>query len=279
VREWERLVDADGARQSADEAHENRNAKLSRVFDTMYLDGRLGTAQGVQLEAIWQHFIDAEFTRDWDDAKTIYGDNTCVAVLARTDRQRRADALIAMAQAAATAPIDGKPIEPTVNILIDQHTFETQLAEMAGGTPPTEPDPGARRICATIDGTPIDPRDTITAAVVGHVRRVVVGSDGVIINLGRKRRCFTGSSRVAAMLQAGLDHRGRCSWPGCRTRRIQIDHGEEWVADGGNTDVINSGPKCEFHNKWKSTGRYVTRRDTHGHWHTYRPDGTELHPY
>jgi hypothetical protein len=32
---------------------------------------------------------------------------------------------------------------------------------------------------------------------------------------------------------------------------------------------------CSHHNRWKATG-YTTWRDPHGHWHHYRPDGTEI---
>jgi hypothetical protein len=32
---------------------------------------------------------------------------------------------------------------------------------------------------------------------------------------------------------------------------------------------------CSHHNLIKNRG-YRTRRDSHGHWHTYRPDGTEI---
>jgi len=32
---------------------------------------------------------------------------------------------------------------------------------------------------------------------------------------------------------------------------------------------------CGHHNRWKATG-YTTWRDPKGHWHHYRPDGTEI---
>jgi hypothetical protein len=124
-------------------------------------------------------------------------------------------------------------------------------------------------------GVPVDPADTVAASVVGHVRRVVVDTDGVIVALGRRSRVFTGSCREAALLQAALDGDGRCLWPGCgRRRRCQIDHSEEW-GHGGATDVHNAGPLCGFHNRFKSRG-YRCTRDPMGAWHTYRPDGTEI---
>jgi hypothetical protein len=32
---------------------------------------------------------------------------------------------------------------------------------------------------------------------------------------------------------------------------------------------------CGWHNRFKTRG-YTTHRDQHGHWHHYRPDGTEI---
>ena len=98
---------------------------------------------------------------------------------------------------------------------------------------------------------------------------MVVNAAGVIIDLGRSSRCFTGNARTAALLQ-GV----HCIYPGCPNRHCQIDHTIPW-AHGGSTSPANAGPLCPRHNRWKTRG-YRTRRDPHGRWHTYRPDGTEL---
>ena len=49
------------------------------------------------------------------------------ALLERTDRQRRFDALLAIFTAAAASGVVGV-IEPLVNIVVDQTTFEHHLA-------------------------------------------------------------------------------------------------------------------------------------------------------
>ena len=103
---------------------------------------------------------------------------------------------------------------------------------------------------------------------------MVVGTDGLVIDLGRRVRCFTGSAREAAVVQAWLDRLGRCLWPGCRLSHCQIDHTVSW-SDHGPTNPANSGPTCAHHNRFKTRG-YTTRRDHQGRWHTYRPDGTEI---
>ena len=92
---------------------------------------------------------------------------------------------------------------------------------------------------------------------------------GVVINLGRKVRLFTGSAGEAAKLQGT-----RCLWPGCGRHRTHIDHTRDWQFEGP-TDAVNAGPMCPRHDRHKNHG-YSVWRDSHGRWHTYRPDGTEV---
>jgi len=125
-----------------------------------------------------------------------------------------------------------------------------------------------------VNGVPVDPADVVIAALMGHVRRVVVDSKGVIIDMGRKRRFFTGSARDAALLQGLFDSQGRCIWPGCGRQRCEIDHSDEWCG-GGLTDLINAALLCGWHNRFKTRG-FRTWRDDAGVWHVRRPDGTEL---
>jgi hypothetical protein len=68
-----------------------------------------------------------------------------------------------------------------------------------------------------------------------------------------------------------------CLWPGCdlRSGRCQTDHTTPWADGNGPTTPGNAGIACARHNRWKQHG-YTTRRDPNGHWHTHRPDGTEI---
>jgi hypothetical protein len=298
LHEWQQLVDTDGGHRDHTAAHEGRHCNLTTLDDTTYLHAQFGAAQAATIKEIFEHFVDAEYLTDVAEAKARLGiDTVTAAALARTPAQRRADALHTLVIAAAGAPVDGKGPDVCVDIVIDHTTFLDALADLADplhlarpgsgdrgaavglADHPDRPDlapPGAagRLRCHTRHGDAIDPYDAVVAALVGHVRRVVVGSDGVIINQGRKCRLFRGSTRDAALLQAALDRGGRCIWPGCGLTHCQIDHTTEW-ADHGVTDIANSGPGCGRHNRFKSRG-YRARRDQHGHWHLYRPDGTEI---
>jgi hypothetical protein len=100
---------------------------------------------------------------------------------------------------------------------------------------------------------------------------VVVDSAGVIIDLGRKRRLFTGNQRQAVLMNSS-----RCFWPGCEqpSGRCQADHLNEWQHNGV-TNIANAAPLCARHNRWKARG-FAIARDANGYWHTYRPNGTEI---
>ena len=193
----------------------------------------------------------------------------------RTRTQRRADAIWAIFNAAIAVPANAKSPEPVVNINVDQNTFEEHLEALLNGTTPPAPNPADfTRRCTTDSGVPVDPFIAVVAALMGHVRRVVMNSKGVTIDQGRRERLFKGSVRTAVFLTLGR----RCIWPGCgRTLGIQIDHTTDFQHDG-HTCTANADPLCNWHNPFKNHGYRITRDDT-GAWHTHRPDGTEITAY
>jgi len=283
LREWERLADTDGADQSADETHERRHASLHRstVNGSFHLDGSFGAAQGSAIETIWDQYERAELLADWSAARERHGREARLEHLARTPAQRRADALYAIFVRAASTPADAQSPAPLVNVVVDQRTFEEQLRRAAGEEVAVDPnDDLPSRRCNSLDGTPLHPGDVLAAALVGHVRRVVVDAAGTVIDLGRKRRLFTGSARDAALLQALLRSPGalRCLWPGCdgRGANLQIDHREP-ARHHGPTDVSNSDAYCGFHNRTKEHG-FRPERHPDGTWVIRRPDGQPITP-
>ncbi|WCO68176.1 DUF222 domain-containing protein [Iamia majanohamensis] len=283
VDDWVRLVDEDGTRDRDQRAHENRDAALHQGFDGSWtLSGRCGSLAGAELESIFKAFLEAETLADWDAARAERGAAATASDLPRTDAQRRFDALHAAFRSAATARADapaGSTIE--TNIVIDHHTFERMLARLTGVDPllqgAFDPFPTRSYRCSTLDGRPVEATVAVAQALVGHVRRVVVGADGVVIDMGRRRRLFTGAAALAVKLQ-----RTTCYWPGCHTpvTACQCDHLRPWSiradgSGGGCTCPGNGGPGCGRHNHDKERG-YRVRRDPTGHIHVYRPDGTEI---
>jgi hypothetical protein len=270
LRRWISLADPDGAARSHEHAHQRRSARFVEVDATWYLDAHGGSAQATSMAEIFRRFCDAEFHADWDIARDAYGDQACTALLQRTEAQRRFDALHAIFMAAAAAPADARAPEPVVNVVIDHDTF-TAYTEHALGAPPPRFSPAEvdHRRCETIDGTPLDPRDVVAAALHGQVRQAVWDAAGVVTDLGRLQRLFTGVRRAVQL--SGR----RCLWPGCGHLHTQIDHLDEWFAQRGGTSTANGGPLCGRHNRWKSRG-YRAIRGPDGAWRVARPDGTPV---
>ncbi len=280
IRRWQLLADPDGAYKERAHNHDIRDASLHQSEAGLHMRAEGGTAAVAnEMIEIFERFRTAEFLTDWDTAVATHGPNPTAAQLARTDAQRRFDALAAIFRAAAGAPLDVRVPEPTVNIVVDQQTFEDHLAQLMNDPDAgevryspagTTPDPFTRR-CETANGTLLHPDDVLAASLIGHVRRVVYDSTGTVIDLGRRRRLFTGSARDAVMLQAQ-----RCLWPGCDlpASRCEADHLKPWSA-AGSTAPVNGAPVCPRHNRAKNRG-FATRRDAGGRWRVYRPDGSEL---
>ncbi|MCY7299635.1 MAG: HNH endonuclease [Ilumatobacteraceae bacterium] len=269
---WERVADADGAHADTERTHRNRKASASIVGDQFFLDATSGTAQGVQIKEILEAFAKTEWAADWEAGLLTHGDAMCPHLMERTDGQRRMDALLAIFLKAAGAEAEPTGSGFTVNIIVSQPVLEHHLLTLLSNNPvpPLDPNlPGHR--CETTTGVPVDPYDMLVAAAMGHVRRVVMDSTGVVTDMGRKQRLFTGALRDAVLM-----HSRRCVWPGCHrpANQCDADHVLPW-ANAGPTNTRNGGPVCSHHNRWKATG-YRTWRDPQGHWHHYRPDGTEI---
>jgi hypothetical protein len=274
VSRWDRFGDPHGAQRRQHDAHEHRDAIVFERDGVVHLHARGGTFQGAALIEIFQRQCDAEFLDDWETARQAVADtgDDPMAMLARTDAQRRFDALHSLFLGAVAAPPGSVAPEPVVNVTMSIDQYEARLEALSTRTPPAPAtvDDIDTHHCETDTGIPVDPTDAVIASLTGWFRRVIVDSAGVVIDLGRKRR-YTGSARVAVILT-----RRRCLWPGCgrASSRNQIDHTHDH-ARGGLTTPHNGGPACGRHNRTKTRG-YTVHRDTDGNWHVHRPDGTEL---
>lgn len=267
VRTWEALADPDGDRARNERQHANRDVQLRpRPEGGWTLSGNLAELAGCEFTEIFSWFCEAEWSADWADARSRLGDAATTADLTRTEAQRRADALVAMARAAASTPPGARSPRPTVNILFDHASFEAYLR---GETP----DPATYRsvIVRTQTGRRLHPDDAVNAALIGHIRRVVYDASGTVIDLGRRVRLFRGGSREAVMLLLTT-----CVWIGC-DRPIawcDADHSVGWKAHG-STVPRNGGGLCSGHHHLKDRGFRVFRDDV-GVWHMIDPDGNEV---
>ena len=186
LRQWQSLADADGAAEAAEQSHERRAFSLleNQLDGTWTSHGSHGALQGAVMKELLDAFEDAEFAADWAQAREQYGHDARVEHLARTPQQRRADALLEIFRRAGAAAADARSPEPLVNIVIDQETFERELQRAAGVAIDDDPTERDGRRCQTVGGTPLHPSDAVAAAMIGHVRRVVVDA---VSNVDRSR--------------------------------------------------------------------------------------------
>jgi hypothetical protein len=267
ARTWEALADPDSDRDRNERAHANRDVRIRpRPEGGWTITGNLAELDGCEVNEIFAWFIDAQWHTDWADARSRLGDAATTNDLARTEAQRRADAFVAMAKAAASAAPGSQAPKTTVNILIDDKTFDAHLRGESV-------DPRRYRdvVVRTQSGRRLHPDDAVNAALIGHIRRVVYDGSGTVIELGRRQRLFRGSSRDAVMLLLTT-----CVWIGC-DRPIawcDADHSVSWKAFGA-TVPRNGGGLCDCHNNLKERG-FQVYRDDHGTWHVIDPQGNEL---
>ena len=271
LRHFEALADADGAQDRHDRAMLDRRAAVHFVDERAFLDAAGPAFDGVMFAAVLDHYAQVEWDLEWKILSQVHGDRMCAELMERTPAQRRFDALQRIFNAAAAGG-DGKGPAVTVDILIDQATYEHQLAMLLGGVPdPIPVSHAATRRCEDPQGHLVDPAAAVAASLVGQVRRMVLAVDGVVLDMGRRQRLFTGALREAVMLTCR-----RCGHPGCGLpgHLCEVDHTIPY-SRGGPTSARNGGLECDGHNRWKTNGAF-TFRDRKGRWRTFRDDGTEI---
>ena len=213
VRRWEHLADEDGTLADAETNHVNRTAGLHEVNGCVDLRASGGRPlDAAEMLGIFERFVEAEFRADVAARTELHGADAPVSLLPRTDAQRRFDALVTIFRTASSMPAGARAPEPVVNIVCDLETFETLLARhrlipFPDDLPLTAL---ARSRSETDSGIVVPPEHLLQAALHGQVRRVIVDTDGVVLDMGRRRRLFNGAARVAAKLMAS-----HCGHPGC----------------------------------------------------------------
>lgn len=264
---WESLADPVGALARAERATERRTVDVQALHSGGWaVHGLLDDIGGAEFNEIFAHFVEVEWRNDWNEATARMGaGEVTMADLRRTEAQRRCDALVAMARSAA-ANGSGVAAEPTVNFLIDHDTARSIVLDE-----PIDPDRYRDVVSRTASGAAIHPRSVVNCAMWAHVRRVVTDTAGVVIDLGRRSRLFTGPAREAVMLLET-----ECAWVGCDrpTAWCDADHSVGWKGQGP-TAPNNGGPLCRCHNLLKEQGFTVVRSPA-GIWHTFAPDGREI---
>jgi len=105
------------------------------------------------------------------------------------------------------------------------------------------------------------------------ITRVLLGPDGMPLNIGRTQRLVPAHIRRAAEARDGGCVFAACTNP---TWWCDAHHVAEWIADHGETSIENTALLCERHHTQVHHG-YCVRWDPDDHqWRTFRDDGAEI---
>jgi 5-methylcytosine-specific restriction endonuclease McrA len=152
---------------------------------------------------------------------------------------------------------------------------ETPGASPAPAAGEAQGRPGGHRAhprrCHLDDGPALSPAAARALACRATVSWMLHDHDGTLLDVGRRHRRATAALRRAVRER----DRGRCQFPGCRSRRTDIHHIIPW-AKGGKTRLRDLILLCEAHHVIvHALGYLITPARTCGFTFT-RPDGQRI---
>ncbi|HET6818304.1 MAG TPA: DUF222 domain-containing protein [Mycobacteriales bacterium] len=104
-------------------------------------------------------------------------------------------------------------------------------------------------------GMRVAPETARRLACDAEIVPVVLGSKSEVLDIGRSSRQFTSAQRRGAYVEQG----GRCAFPKCRRRCVELHH-IEWWSLGGRTSIDNGAWLCAFHHWLVHEGGWTMRR-------------------
>ncbi|MEO7557066.1 MAG: DUF222 domain-containing protein [Acidimicrobiales bacterium] len=222
-------ADADDADRAAHQ-HHDRFFDAARTFQgTVDLRGLLDPINGEivlnELHRLEQRLFEA----DWAEARERLGAKATAADLCRTPSQRRADALVEMAQRSAAMAPGARAARPLITILWGANSFRDAL-------------------CETDHGVTLNPHQVIPLLSDADIERIVFGADSRVLDVGVRERFFTGALRRAIEVRdRHCAHPSDCHVP---APDCHVDHSTDY-ATGGLTTQDNGQLLCAVHNRTK----------------------------
>lgn len=168
----------------------------------------------------------------------------------------QANAIVAV----VTAPPAASPATrlPEISVLIDHGALVGEAAH-------------AGIVCEADDGTPLPVSTVRRLCCDAHIIPIVLGSDGAVLDQGRRVRTATAEQRTALTAM----HR-TCAFPDCTVNTIdcRIHHIRWWWKHLGRSDLGNLIPLCERHHHLVHEGRWGLTMTADRNATFTRPDGT-----
>jgi len=230
---WRMRADPDGSENDAKKQHDSRRAHLSQSFGGMwFLDGLFDPIRGEILSTALRAIEDELFAADWAEAKARVGEGVCAKDLCRTPEQRRADAMVEMGRRSLAMPPGSRMPAPLFSVFVGYENPMRRISELASGT-------------VVSPGSPIPWLDE------AYIERIVFDGADRVINVGPRRRLFTGATRRAVQARDRRCFHEYCDEP---ASHCDVDHIQPY-SQGGQTTDDNGRPGCHFHNEARNRKR------------------------
>jgi len=186
--------------------------------------------------------------------------------------QRRADALELLAESALEGDLDPGTAGDRYQVVVHVSGGALEKTEQQKLVAPI--DPGVE--AAVFSGAVLENNVRVSAETSDRLAcdrsQVVIthGSDGTVLDVGRKTRV------IHPALRRALKHRdGSCRFPGCSQQRCDAHHVEHW-AEGGKTELDNLLLLCRYHHRALHEGGFRVELDADGISRFYAAAGWEI---
>ncbi|MDZ7677185.1 MAG: DUF222 domain-containing protein [Acidimicrobiales bacterium] len=234
---WCQCAAPDEVEDQARARYEARRARLTTGLDGMgHLEVDLDpVAHGLFAEALAR--IEQElWETDWAEARDRLGVDATKADLARSDAQRRHDALVEMARRSAATPAGARKPVPLITVHIDHDTL-------------------AGRVCELSTGQVLTPGEVLPLLSEADIERAVFDTPSRLVDLGEQARFFVGGTRRAVQICQPQCVHNTCEVP---AERCDVHHIEAWPA--GPTTQANGEPRCPAHHPGRRRTDKARRR-------------------
>lgn len=227
----------------SDDARQRRETRLSRRVD----------------HATGMHHLAGQFHPELGSRifEAIDGQIATLRADGSVDDGVQPERLAAEALGSLVAPNDpcARGSRGEILVTIDYDTLRSQLHD--------------RGVCETSTGVSLAPESVRRLCCDHHIVPVVLGGDGIVLDLGRTRRLASSAQRAALRGMCAT-----CAFPGCRTpfSRCRMHHVDDWLS-GGPTDLANLIPLCERHHRLVHEGGFSVEIDAQRTITIREPDG------
>ena len=234
VRYWLQIAEDEVGKKPSSCRHDKRYFQAVRtIFSTLDLRGVLDGMGGTEFLSELERLEHELWEADWAEARAKYGDDARPHHLRRSSGQRKADALVLMARRSRSTEPDAQPPRPLITVLCGYDAFA--------------------RICELAEGTVVAPEQVVPLLTDADIERIVFDGASRVIDVGVRRRFFTGALRRAIEVRdRHCQHPSGCDVP---AERCDVDHILP-RSEGGLTVQDNGRCLCGFHNRLRVGKHY-----------------------